>query len=202
MNELVAKLLKLKTPAKIGVAAGLVVALCGIYYQFFYSDLSDGITGTRAAQTKLREELGSYEKRKTEYLGYRAELKQLQEEQRDLLRVLPRKDEIASFLSNIEEQAEMSGLEVVSVGVENEMPEELYVKIPVKMEVRGGFHAITKFFKNVSELKRIVNVENLSLIPEQGQPEDGSGLTRMRAKFVAATFRYQNPQGDGAGGGT
>ena len=37
------------------------------------------------------------------------------------------------------------------------------MKIPVKMEIRGAYHPIAKFFKNVSELRRIVNVEDLAL---------------------------------------
>ncbi len=73
------------------------------------------------------------------------------------------------------------------------------MKIPMRMEVRGGFHSITKFFKNVSELRRIVTVENLALLPER-DGKDASAPTRLKAKFVAATYRYQNPAE--AGGGT
>jgi type IV pilus assembly protein PilO len=166
MNELVGKILKLKTPAKIGVTLAVALVIGLVYYQFEYADLSDSITASSASRPAAHEK-ASYEQRKVEYLAYRNELQQLQEEQRELLRVLPKKDEIASFLSSIQEQAELSGLEVLDFA-RAELPEELYVKIPVRMEVRGGFHAITKFFKNVSELQRIVNIENFSLIPERG----------------------------------
>lgn len=204
MNELISKLLKLKTPHKIAVAAGACLVLGGLYYQFFYADLSDSIANAESVREKLREEKSSYDKRKAQYLAYRNELKQLQEEQRDLLRVLPKRDELASFLSSIEEQAGLSGLEVLTFAPDPEMYEELYVKIPVKMEVRGGFHAVTKFFKNISELRRIVTVEDLVLIPERdAKNEANSG--RLKAKFVAATYRYQDPaeqQAQAGGGGT
>ena len=205
MNELLSKLLKLKTPHKIAMAAGACLVIAGLYYQFFYADLSDSIANAEAAREKLREERDSYDKRKAQYLIYRNELKQLQEEQRDLLRVLPKRDEIASFLSNIQEQAELSGLQVLTFGVDPEMYEELYVKIPVRMEVRGAFHAVTKFFKNVSELRRIVTVEDLVLTPER-DPKNEASPSRLKAKFVAATYRYQDPAEQqaqaGAGGGT
>jgi type IV pilus assembly protein PilO len=201
MNELIAKILKLKTPAKIGLVAGVIAVIAGGYYQFFYADLSSSVDSARDAQTRLKEERTTYERRKIEYLAYRNELQQLQDEQRELLRVLPKKDEMASFLSNIQEQAELAGLEVSTFNQGNEVPEDLYVKIPVQMEVRGGFHAVTKFFKNVSELRRIVNIENLSIAPElRTGHEDGSTATRLRAKFIAATFRYMDKPG--AGGGT
>jgi type IV pilus assembly protein PilO len=198
MNEIISKLLKLKTPQKVAVTVVAALVLGGAYYQFFYADLSDSIAGEQTAKARLTQELTTYEQRKIEYLAYRNELKQLQEEQRELLRVLPKKDEIASFMSSIQEQAELSGLELLIFAPDAETFEELYVKIPIKMEVRGGFHSITKFFKNVSELRRIVTVENLNLLPEPGK--DASAPPRLKAKFIAATYRYQNPTE--AGGGT
>jgi type IV pilus assembly protein PilO len=202
MNELIAKLLKLKTPHKVAVAAVACLVISGLYYQFFYADLSDSIAQAEVTRTKLREERISYDKRKAEYLAYRNELKQLQAEQRDLLRVLPKRDEIASFLASIQEQGELSGLEVTSFTVDAELHEELYVKIPVRMEVKGGFHAITKFFKNVSELRRIVTIEDLVMLPERDPTKGDVAATRIKARFIAATYRYQDPAESGAGGGT
>jgi len=47
---------------------------------------------------------------------------------------------------------------------------------------------MTKFFKNVSDLRRIVNIENLGITVE-GKPDE-SGPPKLHAKFIAATFRY------------
>jgi type IV pilus assembly protein PilO len=198
MRELLDKILKLKTVAKVGLTLGLMGAIFGIAYQLALSDLSDQITSARGEQDRLRTELAGYEKRKAEYLAFRNELTALMEEQRDLLKILPEKAEMGSFLASIQEQIELAGLEIVNITPEAEAPEELYVKIPVRFDVRGGFHNLTKFCKNVSELKRIVNVENLSIIPERSQV-DPNAPQRLRAKFVAATFRYPDQP---AGGGT
>lgn len=198
MNELVAKILKLKTPAKIGLVFGIGAAIAGIYYVLFYQDLSDQVASLQQQQVQLRDERTQYEKRKSEYLAYRNELVQLQEQQRELLRALPKRQEIPSFVGNMNEQAELAGLEVLNLSIEQEVPQELYVKIPVKMELRGGYHAITKFFKSVSELRRIVNVENLQLAPERVANEPENAPVKLRAKFIAATFRYA----DAAGGGS
>jgi type IV pilus assembly protein PilO len=189
MNELVGKLMRLKAPLKAAVTAALVVALGAIYYFLFYTDLSADIASATQRQVALRQEQDQYEKRKKEYVAYREELKKLQEEQRELLKALPKKAEIPTFISNIQEQAELSGLEVLNIKIENEVPEELYIKIPVGMEVRGGYHSMTKFFKNVSELRRIVNIENLGISVEAAKPDDPAP-PKLHAKFTAATFRY------------
>jgi type IV pilus assembly protein PilO len=188
MNDLVTKLMRLKAPLKVAVTAGVLALFGVVYYFLFYTDLAADIASATQGQAQLKQEKESYEKRKKEYVAYREELKKLQEEQRELLKALPKKAEIPTFISNIQEQAELSGLEVINIKIENEVPEELYIKIPVGMEVRGGYHAMTKFFKNVSDLRRIVNIENL-VITVEGKPED-LGPPKLRARFIAATFRY------------
>ena len=190
MNELVTKLMRLKMPLKVAVTAGILAAIFGVYYFLFYGDLAQDIASAKQGQAQLKQEKESYEKRKKEYVAYREELKKLQEEQRELLKALPKKAEIPTFISNIQEQAELSGLEVLNLKIENEVPEELYIKIPVAMEVRGAYHSMTKFFKNVSDLRRIVNIENLSISVENKADDTSTGSPKLRAKFIAATFRY------------
>ena len=197
MNDFLQKLTRLKTPIKIAITAGLVAAILGIYGGLFYLDIQDQIKGAQTRQQQLKGEKDNYEKRKREYQAYRTELTQLQQEQRELLKALPKNAEIPTFLSNLQEQAELAGLEIVSLTIEAENPMELYIRIPVRIEVRGSYHTITKFFKNLSELPRIVNVENLSLSVEKA---DLGTSPRMRARFVAATFRYRD--GGGSEGGT
>ena len=198
MNDLLQKLMRLKTPVKIAATAGVIVMIVAVYYMLFYMDLQDQIKGGEVQQRSLIAEKENYEKRKKEYLAYRNELTQLQQEQRELLKALPKRAEIPTFLSSIQEQAELAGLEVLNLAIEAEAPAELYVRIPVRIEIRGSYHTITKFFKNVADLPRIVNVENLALTLEKAS--DDSGSPRLRAKFYAVTFRY-NDQPE-AGGGT
>jgi type IV pilus assembly protein PilO len=202
MQELLRKLLKLSPPKKIGVTVGVILLFAVVDYQFFYGDTAMRIASARAHHAELADELASYQKRRGEYLGYRTELKQLQDEQRDLLRALPKRAEIPTFLANVQEQAELASLEVLSVEIGQESLADLYVKIPVKMEVRGTYHQITRFFRNVGELPRIVNVENLSLNPDReksGAIDLSATAPKLRAKFVAATFRF-NEKAAGGGG--
>ena len=178
MNDILQKLLRLKTPVKVAATAGVIVLIGVVYYMLFYMDLQDQIKAGEVQQRSLTAEKENYEKRKKEYLAYRNELTQLQQEQRELLKALPKRAEIPTFLSSIEAEA----------------PAELYVRIPVRIEIRGTYHTITKFFKNVADLPRIVNVENLALSLEKA---DETGSPRLRAKFYAVTFRYNDQPGGG-----
>lgn len=192
MNRFLDQLLRLKAPVKVAITIAAMGAVTGLYYFLFFTELSQQIDGALNRQRALKTEKQQYEQRKKEYLAYRNELQQLQEEQRDLLKALPRNAEIPSFLSQIQEQAELSGIEIVTLGRQAEIPEDLYIKIPVQLEVRGPYHSVTKFFKNIGDMRRIVNVEDLSLqVEAQAGAAAAEGAPRLRAKFTAATFRYQ-----------
>jgi type IV pilus assembly protein PilO len=202
MNELLRKLYKLTLPKKAGVTVGVIALLGLLDYQFFYGETATRIASARGHQAELTDELAGYQRRRGEYLGYRTELKHLQDEQRELLRALPKRAEIPTFLANVHEQAELASLEVLTVDIGAETPLDLYIKIPVKMEVRGTYHQISRFFRNVGELARIVNVENLALAPDKekvGADLQGATPPKLRAKFVAATFRFNEKLVGGGG---
>jgi len=204
MDELLRKLRKMSAGKKVGVTVGIVFLAALLNYQFFYSDAAARIVSAHAHETDLQDEMASYQRRRGEYMAFRAELDDLQKEQRELLRALPKRAEIPSFLASVQEQAELVGLEVLSVDIGQEAPQDQYLRIPVKMEVRGSYHQIARFFRNVSELQRIVNIENLSITPDKDKDKgggDGTGAapSKLRAKFVAATFRFNDKTTPAAG---
>jgi len=202
MDELLRKLRKLSAGKKVGVTVGVVFLVALLNYQFFYSDAAARIVSAHAHQRDLQDEMTSYQRRRGEYMAFKAELEDLQKEQRELLKALPKRAEIPSFLASVQEQAELVGLEVLSVDIGQEAPQDQYLRIPVKMEVRGSYHQIARFFRNVSELQRIVNVENLSITPDKDKGGgDGMGAAppKLRAKFVAATFRFNDKTTPAAG---
>ena len=187
MNDFFDKIAKLSTVNKVVIIVLLSGVIGLIYYQFFYSDLQDKIRSLDAEFTRLDAERKDYEKRKAEYLKFRQEVQKLLEEQKELLKVLPKSAEIPSFLDSLHTQATLTGLEIVSFVRKEEQPREVYARIPVDMEVVGNYHQLAKFAKIVGELKRIVNIENLEL----GEGKAKDGVVQLRAKFTAATFRFQ-----------
>ena len=122
MGELLRKLRKLTLGKKVGVTVGIVLLAALVNYQFFYSDAVARIMSAHAHETDLQEEMSTYQRRRGEYLAFRAELEDLEKEQRELLKALPKRAEIPSFLASVQEQAELVGLEVLSVDIGQETP--------------------------------------------------------------------------------
>jgi type IV pilus assembly protein PilO len=192
MQSLFDRLAAISVAIKVGVLIGAVALLGGGYWYFFYGDMLDEMDQLAAQTEKLEKEKKEYEKRKQEYLAFRNEVNALLEEQKELLRVLPKSDDIEQFIDQVQSQIELAGLTKVQSVREAAQPVEMYVKIPVRMSLTGTYHQINLFFKQVGDLKRIVNIEDLTLLPA---PENTGSLTQptlLNAKFLATTFMFQD----------
>jgi type IV pilus assembly protein PilO len=188
-EKVVDRLSALSVAARVGILIAILAAIGGAYYGLFYLELMDERDQLAQEATRLATERGDYEKRKQEYLGFRNEINGLLEEQKRLLEVLPRRDDIEQFIENMQTQVELSGLSKVSSMREAATPVEIYLKIPVRMSASGTFHQIFRFFRSVSELKRIVNIEDLQLLPD-GTRAEGAATPQLKASFLASTFQF------------
>ena len=202
MQNFFDRIASLQLGAKIGIVVGAVVVLLGGYYFYFYADIQERQTQLERDRTRFEKEKKDYEKRKQEYLAYRNEVNALLEEQKELLRVLPKKDDIEQFIESVQAQIELAGLSKVASIREPATPVEMYVKIPIKMSLTGTYHQINHFLKQVGDLKRIVNIEDLSLEPvSQGASMALDQTNQLKANFVATTFQFVEKGAGGTGKG-
>ena len=64
------------------------------------------------------------------------------------------------------------------------------------MVVAGNFHEIVTFFDSLSRLRRIVNVNNITL----DSPKDACGKVTLNGKFLVTTFMFVQAKPSPAGG--
>jgi type IV pilus assembly protein PilO len=108
------------------------------------------------------------------------------------LRLLPTSSEIPALLKSITKLGNDSNLQFLLFSPEREVPkEELYVEIPVSIEVMGGYHDVAMFFDKIGKLDRIVNIINVSMIPAK------SDTTMLRTKCRALTYRFKEEKAEG-----
>jgi type IV pilus assembly protein PilO len=191
MADILEQLNKTPRAQKVIALVLLVGALGAVYYFLFWTDFEIQGKRMQGEYTRLDEELRSYETRKRDYMRFKNEVAKLLEDQKELLRILPKKAELPTFLDSIYNQAEPLGLEINLFARKDEKPQELYVRIPVDIELFGSFHQIARFFNKVGGLPRIVNIEDVTL----GDPAVTDSGVRLRAKFQAVTFRFADRPG-------
>lgn len=188
-SEIVQRLQRASTGAKLAMVAAVAVVLGVGYYFLFYSDLDAELTSKTALRQRLIEQEQQLVKRQTEYRDLLQQKKDVEERLQKNAIKLPESSELPAFFQHLETQAATANVRIVSRALDKELPVENYVKVPVKLEVQGDFYQINNYFKLLSETTRIITIENLSI----GSPQrDPSGHVTLTAKFTASTFRQSD----------
>jgi type IV pilus assembly protein PilO len=178
-------LAKLPIVAKVGVGA-MVLMLTGVaYYVVLYGELASAIDAAKSRETQLSQDLAEARKAEFAYQKDLAELADRQARQRELNKVLPVASEYPAFLSAIQSVANVSGVQLTAWTPSPEVTEQFYARVPMKLELIGRYHQIAKFFHGVSQLDRIINLENVNL----GKPEVNGDDVLVRTEVLATAFR-------------
>jgi type IV pilus assembly protein PilO len=169
-----------------GFVLVLVVAVLSVgYYLALHMSVADRLSAAEAAHLTLQQQLQEQERRQQEYLRLTQELADREAIDRRNKLTLPEDAEIAAFLQDLNRLAEISGLRIRMVEPRPEEAQDLYVRIPVSLQLTGRYHQLMKFFYGVGRLERAINMENITL----GNPRrEGEGEV-IDANVLATTFR-------------
>jgi type IV pilus assembly protein PilO len=176
---------RLPPAGRIGVGAGLLAVVGVAYFVVFYGDLASSISAAQGKEQTLRQELAGAHKAEFAYQKDLEELSARQQRQRELVKILPSDTEYPAFLSAVQNVANVSGVALSAWTPNAEVPEQFYARVPMKLELRGRYHQIAKFFFGVGQLDRIINMENISITDPKPEGDD----IVIRAEALATAFR-------------
>ncbi len=182
---------------KAAVAVVFLALIAAVYYLVVHRSKVDEL---EQARQSLQSVESANRRARDDYLKYEeltAELGRARLEAEQLHKKLPTVRDIEGFMSLINAQAKSSGLRLTNIVPADEEASEYYVKLPIKLEFRGSYHEVLKFFTLVDrEIARPVNMENLTLErasrggTDTGQPNLLSGSVR------ATTFMAREAKAD------
>lgn len=101
---------------------------------------------------------------------------------------LPEEKEVSGLLKQVSELGINSGLEVVlwrPAGKTVHASREVY-EIPVNVEMRGPYHRFGQFFSKITQLERIVNLNNVSM--KNTAKGTAKGPVALAVTFSAVTY--------------
>jgi len=196
---------KISTGRKAAAAVVLLAVFGTVYYFARYQTLSNDFAMEERQSRTLRNQEGELEQKRASYEADVRRLAQLREHFAKQSRILPPEAQMSSFLDSLNNHAELVGLEIALVQPLDEEPMGFYAKIPVELHLRGRYHELSKFFFEVGQLERIINIENIDLeVGEASQAEAAEGGSRdvlINAKVLATTFRaLAEDEGEEEGG--
>lgn len=177
---------QLTPPVMVAIGVFFAVAVGATYYFLGYQPVQESIDRERRRQTELEEQQRNANRDLSAYNEDVAELERLRSFAREQQRVLPDNPDIPGFLDAIHRTATENGLSIKLVLPEAEVVEQYFVRIPVRVEVNGGYLEIARFFRTIGGLPRVINMENIGLSTPVLATD---GKVRVDARMQATTFR-------------
>ena len=179
------------------IFGSLVIILIVPFYVFFVGPQRQVITESRQRIASVQQEI----RENNRIARSRGELlrknKELQEKLARLKGQLPTDKEVESLLRAMANFAQQLGLDVrLWKRAQNVYDDSgLHQRIPVEVELVGGYHHVGYFFDRISKLERIVNIEDIEMsLPAQGRQQDAVAAGEIITKCRATTFGAVDPE--------
>ncbi|HEX8704511.1 MAG TPA: type 4a pilus biogenesis protein PilO [Myxococcaceae bacterium] len=188
MEQYLDKIAKAPAGIKYGGLAGIIVALTAANFFLLVQPTEDDIAKQIDQRRKLDTDLAEKSEIAQNLNERRRELDVLDQKLAEALTELPEKKEIDELLAQINDIGRKSGLEIARVepGKETSGGGEFFARIPIKMTVSGNYHEIAVFMQELANMRRIVNVNGITL----EKPTVKNEKVILTSSFVATTFRF------------
>jgi len=182
------KIAGLKMIHRIIIFVGTVVVLVAAFAFLVYLPKTDEMKSLKTDIEQLEAQIRLAAIKTKNLKKLENDLASVEEDLKFALRLLPTSSEIPSLLKNITKLGNESALDFLLFSPLKEVPKELYVEIPVNVEVRGNYHDVAQFFDKVGKLDRIVNVVDITMIPVKEYD------TNLRTVCKTVTYRFKEEE--------
>jgi type IV pilus assembly protein PilO len=142
------------------------------------------VSGAQQTGIQLTSDLNKAREAEQAYRKDLAELAEREQRQQELNKILPATTEYPQFLSAVQSAANDSGVSLSAWTPRDKVPEKYYARVPMKVELTGRFLQIARFFYNVGQLDRIINMENISMT----DPRKVDDEMVLKAEALATAF--------------
>lgn len=186
MNELIERFGRLSQVQRIGVGVLLYLLIgLGIYFMLV-QPTRDNIAASEARNRTLTETV----EEKRDIANNRDEYEKKVEERNEALaraqKELPTEAEIPELLRRVSTIGKKIGLEFLLFQPVDEIKQDFYAEVPVKLRIEGSYHEVATFFDRVGKLNRIVNIRDIQM----SNPVERAGRMVMVIEGTAVTYRF------------
>ncbi len=167
---------------KLGALFILLLLLVFAGYWFDWQNQLDELARDRAKEQDLRTSFLDKKKQAVNLEAYSKQLAEIEESFGEMLKQLPNKSEMEALLTDINQAGLGRGLLFeLFRPAPAEARSEFYAELPITIKLAGNYHDIGAFASDISQLSRIVTLNDIALTTSK------TGIT---LDAVAKTFRY------------
>jgi len=185
-DEKLEQLAKIPKAVRLGVVAGLLVAIVGGYWTMSYQPAQEQRAELVVKSQGLQRNLNNARSVANNVPGFEAEVAGLERDLQLALKQLPNRKQFEDLLQDISTAGKKVGVQIKSIDREREVRRDFYAEVPFKLEIEGSYHDLARFFEMVASLPRIVNVGAMDIKVDR----ESMTATTLQVTGMATTFRF------------
>jgi len=160
----------------------VLIILAG--YWFLWNPSIAELDQVKTKEVELRKVFLDKKSQAINLDAYKQQMAEIQSTFGALLRQLPDKSQMDGLLTDINQAGLQRGLEFELFKPGQETIAAFYAEMPITIKVTGNYHDLGGFATDISNLSRIVTLNNLSISSSGGKD------SRLVMDAVAKTYRY------------
>lgn len=181
-------------PVKLTIYGFVFALTLFLAYLLLISPVIEDISNANNQEQTLLTEYKEKDSKVRNLELYKAQVVQMQDTFGQLLRQLPKENEIPGLVEDINYTGVGSGVQFQNIKVEAEVTREFFIELPINIAGQGDYHSFGSFVSGLAALPRIVTVHDFEILP-MAADKSKSEIPVLNITLQARTYRY-NEQAD------
>lgn len=172
-------------PAKILLMIFIAAVVTVLGYQMLISDRIKTLDAAQAKEVELKDQFRVKYHVAANLDLFRAQMQEAEEMFSQQLKSLPESHETPGLLDDITFVGTTSELNFNKLDWKPEIARDLYIELPIAIEVEGSYHSFGQFVSKIAGLPRIVTIHDFAI--ERSRGDERALVLKLQAK----TYRYK-----------
>lgn len=177
-------------PLLVKSVFAVLVAIFAAFLVYYFV-IDDQLTTLEKAQKEETELRQKYQVKYGVAVNvdvYREQLKTIEFQFQSMLKQLPTRHETAALLDDMTFVGTANGLRFDKLEWQPEREQEVYIELPMALEVVGEYHQLGQFVSDVAALSRIISLHDFTL--KNADRDEG----KLSMEVQARTYRYKEAE--------
>ena len=180
-------LIKMPQKQKLLILGGTIILVVTFYLWQWYFPVREEIVNYKNQKMELEKKLKTLQGVQKEIDKFKAEIAILTSQYQKQSEILPHEEELPKLLNSIVDLSKETGVMIKAFTPGTIQKLENYQEMGVNLKLLGNFHSLAAFMDRIGKLKRIVNVEDITL----GNPNLYNGKILLSSECNLKIFSRQ-----------
>ncbi len=180
-------LIKMPQKKKFLILGGTIILALTLYLWQWYFPVREEIVNYEKQKVDLEKKLKTLQGVQKEIDKFKAEIAILTSQYQKQSEILPHEEEMPKLLNSIVDLSKETGVIIKAFTPGTIKKLENYQEMGVNLKLLGNFHSLVAFMDRIDKLKRIVNVEDITL----GSPNIYNGKILLNSECNLKIFSRQ-----------